>query len=244
MQIKSRIIAVVLAAFALLAAGCKSNSGATQEYLYKKQWEKSEAEKAALKADLDRLNNALAELQRTNDENTRALSEREQQWAADLSDREKEINRLKDALEKVFGIATIRGNGVAVPMESDILFDSGKTILKKEGKVALQNLQDKIKEVISAGGFGIEYIRIDGHTDTDPIKHATEYKDNWLLGAARANAVRAYLEELGGWKEYNIYIASYAYTEPVNPADTKEAKAANRRVEVFIVPAPPKMQKP
>lgn len=239
------ILAGALAIGVVLAAGCKSGV-AEEEYLNKKRWEKAEAEKATLQTDLDRLRlerlQARADLEKMRGETRRTLEERERQWAAEAGGREKEISRLKKALADAVGAATIRGNGVAVPMAGDVLFDSGKTFIKKDGRRVLQKLQGKIKEVLTAGGFEVEYIRIDGHTDTDPIKHARTYKDNWMLGAARANAVRAYLKEVGGWDDYKMYIASYAYTEPATSGDTKAAKAANRRVEIFIVPAPKSRQ--
>ena len=248
MRVNTKIFLVAgLMLVAALAAGCKAaDTAGEDEYVYKKHWEKSQAEKAALEADLDRLGaekiKAQAELMRLREDAKRAEQEREKHWAAELGDREKEIRRLESALADVLGGAAIRGNGVAVPLDADILFDSGKTAIKKEGKIALQKLHEKVKEVLVAGKFEIEYIRIDGHTDTDPIRFSREYKDNWMLGAGRANAVRAYLEELGGWADDKLYIASYAYSQPVNPADTKEAKSANRRVEVFIVPAPPSQE--
>jgi chemotaxis protein MotB len=228
------LVAVVLAAAIVLAAGCSTQpANANQEYLYKKKYEQCMAQNDALASQL-------AALQRSKDDADAQLialqkniTEREQT----LSTREQEIIRLQEALKDLG--ATIRGNGVGVPLESDVLFDSGKTVIKDNGKMALQNLQDKIAEVLKAGGFNIEYIRIDGHTDSDPIRAtADQFKDNWMLGAARANAVREFLEEVGGLStDYKLYLASYADTVPVDPAATKEAKAKNRRVEIFIVPA-------
>ena len=58
-----------------------------------------------------------------------------------------------------------------------------------------------------------------------------KYEDNWDLSAARARAVRKYLEEQG---VENIAIAAYADTKPRNEAPTSAADEENRRIEIFI----------
>jgi len=145
--------------------------------------------------------------------------------------KDSEIERLRKALADAGLNPKVFGNGVAVPLSGDILFDSGKAVLKESGKKVLQNAQEGIDKVIAAGNFQIEWIRIDGHTDSDPIKYSN-FRDNWDLGNARATAVLKYLAELGGWEQYKPYTASYADTVPVDPAD----KAKNRRVEIYIIP--------
>ncbi len=156
---------------------------------------------------------------------------------AQLKERDRKLEEMRVALEELTGRKwTVFAGGLRVPIQGDILFDSGKTNLKNAGKRALQNLQESVNKVLEQHGVGIDYIRIDGHTDTDPIKRSG-FGDNWLLGAARANTVRKYMTELGGWKAYDMYVTSFAYTVPVAEGNTKEAKAKNRRVEVYIVPA-------
>jgi len=231
---KTLVLAALAAAF-IFAAGCSNQpaKNANQEYVYQKKFQQAEADNARLLDELNKLKAAKAD----EDAQILALQKTINERQQTISTREQEIIRLQEALKDVG--ATIRGNGVGVPLESDVLFDSGKTVIKEKGKLALQSLQDKIAEVIKTGGFNIEYMRIDGHTDSDPIKAtANQFKDNWMLGSARANAVREFLEEAGGLSNtYKIYIASYADTVPVDPAATPEAKAKNRRVEIFLVPA-------
>jgi len=234
MSITPKVFAVAAIAITILAAGCSTQPVRNPQLdaariAAQKAQEQNKAladENAALKA-------ALAESKAKIDELNKALADS----AAKISGSAEEIDRLQKALEDLG--AVIRGNGVGVPLRSDILFDSGKTVIKDAGKKALDDLQKKIEGVLVAGKFNIEYIRIDGHTDSDPIKAtADQFKDNWMLGAARANAVREHLQEIGGLSDtYKLYIASYADTVPVDPGTTAEAKVKNRRVEIFIVPA-------
>jgi len=156
---------------------------------------------------------------------------------AQLSERDRKLENMAEALRKATGEKwTVFAGGLKVPIQGDILFDSGKADLKKSGKLPLQTLQEAVNKVLGQYQVGIEYVRIDGHTDSDPIKYSI-YKSNWLLGSARADSVRRYLMELGGWKAHKMYITSFAFTMPVDRDTTKKAKAKNRRVEIYIVPA-------
>jgi chemotaxis protein MotB len=253
---KALMLCIAMAALGLplLAVGCQSGVPVDRFDELKAQRGRLVSEKDALEARIKELRETIATLESDLAGLGRVRSERDR-IAADLAARQEELRklemrladqkseneRLRDELVRSGFSAKLLGGGVAVPLSGDILFDSGKTFIKKEGKLALQNLQEGINKVLKAGKFDIDFIRIDGHTDTDPIRHAVaKFDDNWTLGAARANAVRKYLRELGGWKQYRISIASYAYTVPVDPADTKEAKAKNRRVEIYLVPKPRK----
>lgn len=75
-------------------------------------------------------------------------------------------------------------------------------------------------------------IRIDGYTDTDPIK-TVAFPSNWELSEARAKAVAALLRpELS--KPDRIAVFGRGADNPIAPNDTPENKAKNRRVEISI----------
>src|SRR5579883_107943 len=75
-------------------------------------------------------------------------------------------------------------------------------------------------------------IRIDGYTDTDPIK-TLAFPSNWELSEARAKAVAALLKpELS--KPDRIVVSGKGSDNPIAPNDTPENKAKNRRVEISI----------
>ena len=75
-------------------------------------------------------------------------------------------------------------------------------------------------------------IRIDGYTDTDPIK-TVAFPSNWELSEARAKAVAALLRpELS--KPDRIGVFGRGADNPIAPNDTPENKAKNRRVEISI----------
>jgi type VI secretion system protein ImpK len=75
-------------------------------------------------------------------------------------------------------------------------------------------------------------IRIDGYTDTDPIK-TVAFPSNWELSEARAKAVAALLRP-GLSKPDRIAVFGRGTDNPIAPNDTPENKAKNRRVEISI----------
>lgn len=126
--------------------------------------------------------------------------------------------------DTVSGVTSHRNAAGEIVMEipGDVLFDSGKATLKPSAKKTLDGVAANLKSK-HAG----RQIRIEGHTDPAPVKKAA-WDDNWDLGSARANAVRAYLAEKG---VKNMYIASFAATE----LKSTKNQALNRRVDIVVV---------
>ena len=112
--------------------------------------------------------------------------------------------------------------------EGDVLFSSGSSTLTTNGKQALDLVVERLKKVDSP-------IRIDGHTDTDPInKTKDKYPHgNIQLGARRAIAVREYLVERG-IDANRISIASFGQYKPMVKGKDAGSKAKNRRVEIML----------
>ena len=74
--------------------------------------------------------------------------------------------------------------------------------------------------------------KVTGHTDKVPI-NTPRFPSNWQLSKARAEAVAKLMSgPLRG--DGRILAEGRADTEPVVTADTKEAYAQNRRVEIAV----------
>jgi chemotaxis protein MotB len=79
-------------------------------------------------------------------------------------------------------------------------------------------------------------VRIDGHTDNDPIvKSKHLWKSNHHLSAGRALSVLHYLVNKGHIEEKRIYIAGYGPNRPISSNNDKAGKMQNRRVEFLIL---------
>jgi chemotaxis protein MotB len=76
-------------------------------------------------------------------------------------------------------------------------------------------------------------IFVQGHTDNVPISTA-QFPSNWELSAARAGAVVRLLGE-GGANTSMMTVIGYGEQRPLQPNDTAEGRATNRRVILAIL---------
>lgn len=107
--------------------------------------------------------------------------------------------------------------------QTDTLFDFDKSVIKPEGKQALDKLVTKLKTI------KLEVIIVVGHTDSIGTD---DY--NMKLGSRRAAAVQAYLISRGVEKS-RVYTESKGEKQPVADNKTAAGRAKNRRVEVEVV---------
>jgi chemotaxis protein MotB len=77
-------------------------------------------------------------------------------------------------------------------------------------------------------------VRIEGHTDAQPI-HTARFRSNWELSAARSIAIMELLAARFQIAHERMSIAGYADTVPVADNDTAEGRARNRRVDLIIL---------
>ena len=122
----------------------------------------------------------------------------------------------------------IRDGRMLIALESDVLFDSGKTNLKPAGEAALAKLAP-----VLAGITNRKYL-VAGHTDDVPIKTA-KFPSNWELSTARAVEVVRFLVS-NGMKPQQVAAAGYGEFDPVSPNDTPEHRTQNRRIEIVLQP--------
>lgn len=148
---------------------------------------------------------------------------------------QKEMNRLKRSIESLIGdkaqIGSVRvrvdPRGLILELGEGGFFDSGSEIIKPEGRALLDTIATSIVSLDNQ-------IRIEGHTDTVPIKNS-KFASNRELSTARANEILAYLIDKFGFRPELMISAGYAEYRPISPNDTEEGKARNRRVEIVIL---------
>lgn len=122
----------------------------------------------------------------------------------------------------------LRDNRMIVRLGDQILFDPGKTELKKDGQDALRQVTAVLKAIPNRN------FQVAGHTDNIPIRSA-RFRSNWDLSTARAVEVVNFM--IGsGMEPKRLSAAGYADQSPVAANDTPENKAKNRRIEITLVP--------
>ena len=122
-----------------------------------------------------------------------------------------------------------RADGVAFQVEGAVLFASGKSEIKDEGENTLLDIIARIRG-------GQERIRIEGHTDNEPVtatKHLYPF-GNLQLAGARALRVADFCINNGIAPE-RVYYAGMGQHIPLGDNGTEEGRAQNRRVEIVLL---------
>ncbi|MEO8463869.1 MAG: OmpA family protein [Gammaproteobacteria bacterium] len=123
-----------------------------------------------------------------------------------------------------------RKEGVVLTIPEVALFDSARAELHSSALPLLNELSATLREV------GEAQISIEGHTDDRPVLGG-EFRSNWDLASARANAVTAFFLT-HDFAPQRLHSVSYADTRPVADNGNATGRAANRRVELAVEFAP------
>ena len=220
-----------------------------------------EAEAAALQADTARLGQQIVDAKKNyatlNDSynalnsNYSASSSKVDQLSSDLQKREarlKEVedilhkqdaatNALKDKLQKALlgfqqsGLTVdVRNGKVYVSLTDKLLFPSGSIMIDEHGKAALQQLAGVLNKETDIN------IAVEGHTDDKKIINLGQIKDNWDLSVLRATSVVRYLTENEKVDPHRLTATGKGEFQPIDPANTDDARAKNRRIEIVLTP--------
>ena len=192
------------------------------------------AELKSLREEKIVMNQRMGELQRDRDDLNSRYNLSEQEKARLLEERDRLENARRSMEERLRGSgATVRikEGKLSVMLPSSILFNSGQIILKKAAKNSLTKVCNVLKK-----DFPNANIRIEGHTDSDPLKRTKKvYNSNWELSALRASNVLHYLVDSCHLDPEKLYIAGFGKYQPVASNKSKGGKKKNRRVEIVIL---------
>jgi chemotaxis protein MotB len=129
------------------------------------------------------------------------------------------------------GLTVEQKNGkVYVSMEEQLLFKSGSWVVDPKGKEALVKLGKVLQTQPEVG------ILVEGHTDNVPYGGSGNVADNWDLSVKRATSIVKLLVETSSINPIQLTAAGRSEYSPLDSANTKEAKAKNRRTEIIITP--------
>ena len=123
------------------------------------------------------------------------------------------------------GVSVTRvGNDIVLNMPSNITFDTDRADLKPQFYDTLNSVALVLKK------FNQSLVDVTGHTDSTG---SDSY--NMELSQRRAQSVYSYLVSQGN-DPRRFYVRGMGETQPVADNSTEYGRAANRRVEIKIVP--------
>jgi len=149
------------------------------------------------------------------------------------------LKKLQEILEKYMQqtnmeneiLVELDNKGLILRFKDNALFDSGSANIKKNAESTLIFIADILKynEFVNKG------IRVEGHTDSDPIIMSNKFPTNWELSVTRAsNVVRFFIERATILPD-RLSAAGYGQYKPISSNDNEESKSKNRRVDIVIL---------
>jgi outer membrane protein OmpA-like peptidoglycan-associated protein len=134
---------------------------------------------------------------------------------------------LRRELEGTGVSVTREGNQIRLNMPGNVTFDTDQTNIRPE----FQPVLDSVVKV--ANKFNETTLRVAGHTDS---VGSDSY--NQRLSEHRALSVKDYLA-LRGVAPQRLTAVGYGESRPLASNSSAEGRAANRRVELDLIPPPP-----
>lgn len=141
------------------------------------------------------------------------------------------FGRLREILSDREGIRIV---GDRFVFQSEVLFPSGSEQINPAGQEEMRRLAEAILELQREIPPEISWVlRVDGHTDNIPLSGTGRFRDNWELSTARSTSVVKFLIENGVPPE-RLVAAGFGEFQPLDDADTAEARDRNRRIELKL----------
>ena len=155
------------------------------------------------------------------------LNKTNEQLAADKKAREEAEKHLKESMDALAKMATIKQDtrGTVITLSGSVLFASNKSDLLPAAMAALDNVVTAIKSDPSRN------VTINGYTDSQGAKAY-----NMDLSQKRADSVRNYFVQ-HGIDQGMVKAVGYGPDSPIADNGTAEGRANNRRVEIVLSPA-------
>jgi len=182
---------------------------------------------------------------------TQSSSDNIKEVIAQLSEKDKYINGIRDAMTKKDSINLavafqLKKDLAAGIQDEDIQIDVEKTVVyisiadKMLFKSGSATVSDRAKEVLGKVATVVNSrpemeVQVEGYTDNVPI-NTDCLKDNWDLSVHRATSVVRVLQNDFQVDAGRLIAAGRSEYVPLESNDTAEGRATNRRTRIVILP--------
>jgi chemotaxis protein MotB len=122
---------------------------------------------------------------------------------------------------------SLEPRGLVVSMREAAFFPPAEDAINRDAKSMIAKVADVVRKLPNP-------VRLEGHTDSTPIRNA-RFRSNWELSAARSIAMMELLATEFNIPRERLAISGYADTVPLEPNSTVEGRSRNRRVDIVIL---------
>ena len=139
------------------------------------------------------------------------------------------INQLAEESGRASGLTVSpTEEGLVISLADTVFFAGGGTTLAAGAREALAEVAALLSDVPN-------HVRVEGHTDDEPIA-TPGFPSNWHLSSARAVEVLRELEK-NGLRRDRLSVAGFADQRPLVSNRTLEGRRINRRVDLVVLRA-------
>lgn len=122
---------------------------------------------------------------------------------------------------------TIDSRGLVISLKDTEFFESGQATVRRASTPLLNDIVSAIDNYTNS-------IRIEGHTDSNPIQ-TSAFPSNWELSTARATNIVQYLINSHAFSPDKLSAIGYGEYRPIADNKTAEGRQKNRRVDVVLL---------
>ncbi|MDP6963739.1 MAG: OmpA family protein [Planctomycetota bacterium] len=224
---------LLIALLALVAPACQSNMQRQKIDDLDQQLEAFSKANDSLRMERDRIeaeNAALTEQLSFEQSHNADLQNRVAASEAAFAKQSDEVDGLTSRLAGTGVNVENRGGFIVLGLPSSLSFPSGKADLNAKGKSSLKAVSSILHSDYSGSTFWVE-----GHTDSDQPKKSG-WDSNLELSVNRALSVANYLIKDMKVSPEAVRISGHGEWKPKADNKSKDGKAANRRVEILVIP--------
>jgi chemotaxis protein MotB len=156
------------------------------------------------------------------------LEKAEQNVSQDMSELQRVKILLEENLPAQDQIDMVQSErGLIISLADTVLFDPGSAEIKPGAISTLEKITSILKTLPNP-------IRVEGHTDNQPIQTQL-FPSNWELSTARATSIVKLFIDRYNLSPEKISAAGYGEYRPVATNTTPEGRQKNRRVDIVIL---------
>lgn len=137
------------------------------------------------------------------------------------------IDTVSDQLSGLDGVEVSQA-GPSIMLRMRAQFDVAAATLRPDFQLLVEEVSRTLDNIDGD-------ILVVGHTDSDPIRNNPRFPTNWHLSMERAQSVAAVMQSVLKASD-RVQVEGRGADEPIAPNTSREGKALNRRVEVFLKP--------